>query len=202
MIGNLRLRSGVRRLAHGRRLPLAAGLIGLVLATVFGAGAAAAIGRHHPATPAVSSSVSSDIKHDEAFVASKYHHCAAFSAAHKCPFQAAATGNGAGGHLIAIDLRQTTGDDCLLGIVYFFDGTRFVGTSHLVRPHSPGGVEGVRAIGVERFSVTYGVNDSKSTICARTGDAGTDVYKYRWNGTGFVKISGRLPRLPKVIVGL
>lgn len=201
MIGNPRLRTGTRNPAFGRRWPLAAGLLGILAATVFGAGAAVAIGRHAQAAPGTASSVRADIRHDEAFVARRYNHCAAFSAARKCPFTVASTSNGTGGHLIAINLRQTTMDDCLLGIVYFFNGTRFVETTRRVQPHSVGGVEGVRAIGTGRFSVTYGVNRSRSTICARRGNGGTDVYRYRWTGTGLVKTSGRLPRLPKVIVG-
>jgi len=201
MIGNLRLRSGVRRLAHGRRLPLAAGLIGLVLATVFGAGAAAAIGRQHPATPAVSSSVSSDIKHDEAFVDARWHHCAGFAVHGHCPFQAATTSNGAGGHLVAVNLRWWSMDACERGLVYFFDGTKFLVTTHKLRPYSIGGVKAVRSDGIGKFAVVYFVSANKNTSCAANGHAGTDTYTYRWTGSRMVWNSGRPPRLPKVIVG-
>jgi hypothetical protein len=49
--------------------------------------------------------------------------------------------------------------------------------------------------------VTYWVSKNKLTSCAANGDAGTDVYRYSWNGKTFHRTSGTLPRRPKVIVG-
>ncbi|HXP18165.1 MAG TPA: hypothetical protein VN840_00840 [Streptosporangiaceae bacterium] len=201
MIRNSRLRSGTRNPLSGRRLPLAAAALGVAAATVLGAGAAVAIGRHTHATPGSVSSISADIRHDEAYVARKNGHCAAFSAAHKCPFAAASTSNGKGGHLIAINLRQFTGDDCDRGVVYLFNGTKFLVTTRKLRPFSIGGVKAVRAAGTAEFAVVYWVSRSKNTSCAENGNAGTDTYKYRWNGTRMAWASGKPPRLPKVIVG-
>jgi hypothetical protein len=185
-----------------RRLPAAAGLLGLVLTAVFGAGAAAAASRPDSAVPGASSSVRADIRHDEAFVANRNGHCAAFSASHRCPFGAAAsTSDLSGGHLIAIDLRWFTMDACDRGVAYFFDGTKFLGTTRKLRPFSIGGVDTVHAAGAGLFAVAYFVSKSKNTSCARNGNAGTDTYKYRWNGSRMARESGSLPRLPKVIVG-
>jgi hypothetical protein len=192
MIGNLQTL---------RRLPAAAGLLGLVLTAVFGAGAAAAASSHHSAGPGASTSIRADIRRDEAFVANRNGHCAAFSARHQCPFGAASTSNGSGGHLIAINLRQVTMDDCNRGLVYFFDGTRFLSTTHKLRPFSVGGVKTVHAARAGKFFVTYWVSRSKNTSCAANGNAGTDTYLYRWNGSRMAREAGSLPRLPKVIVG-
>jgi hypothetical protein len=201
MFGNPRLRSGARHLTFGRRLPAIAGLLGVVLATVFGVGAAVASSRHESAAPARASSVSSDIRADEAFVNGRWHHCAGFGVHGSCPFQAAATANGFGGHLIAVNLRWWSMDACERGLVYFFDGTRLIVKTSRLRPFSSGGVKVVRADGTRKFSVVFFVSRSKFTSCAENGNAGTDTYSYRWTGSRMTWNSGRLPRLPKVIVG-
>jgi hypothetical protein len=201
MIGNLRVRSGTRNQVLGRRWPLTAAVLGVVAATVLGTGAAVAVGRHHRAAAGAASSVRADIRQDEAFVARRNGHCATFSAAHKCPFAAASTSNGKGGHLIAINLRQFTMDDCDRGVVYLFNGTKFLVTTRKLRPFSDGGVKAVRAAGAREFAVVYWVSRSKNTSCAENGNGGTDTYKYRWNGSRMARVSGSPPRLPKVIVG-
>lgn len=201
MTGNSRWHFGTRNLAPSTRGSLTVGLAGLVAATVFGVGAAAAAGPHHPSGPGAVASVSSTVKHDEAVVAGKFHHCASFSAAHKCPFASAVTSDRSGGHLIAINLRWFTMDACDRGVVYFFDGTKLLDNTRKLRPFSIGGVDKVRADGAATFDVVYFVNRSASTSCAQGGNGGTDTYKYRWNGTRMFKLSGRPPHLPKVIVG-
>ena len=201
MIGHSSLRPGTRRQAFGRRLPAAASLVGLALVTVFGAGAAAAVSSHHSAAPGRPSSVRSQIRHDEGVVAARNNHCASFSASHRCPFAAASTSDLSGGALIAIELRWFTMDACDRGVVYFFDGTKLIMTTRKLRPFSIGGVDKVRAAGGGKFSVVYFVSASKNVSCAANGNAGTDTYVYRWNGSRMARESGRLPRLPKVIVG-
>jgi hypothetical protein len=191
----------MRNLAPGARWSLTVGLAGLVAVTVFGVGAAAAVGPQHPARPGSPTTVKAAIRHDEAVVAARFHHCASFSAAHKCPFASAVTTNGSGGHLIAINLRWFTMDACDRGVVYFFDGTKLLVSTRKLRPFSIGGVDKVRAAGAATFAVVYFVNRSASTSCAQSGNGGTDTYKYRWNGTRMFKLSGRPPHLPKVIVG-
>jgi hypothetical protein len=139
---------------------------------------------------------------DEAFVAGVYGNCAAFTPSpHLCSFAVAATADRAGGHLYAVELRVQTGDDCYRGIVYFFDGTRYITRTRDLPPSSVGGVTRVRAGGAGRFAVVYLVNKNEVTSCAAGGDAGTDTYVYRWTGRRMVRQSGVLPRLPEVIVG-
>ncbi len=197
MIGNWRLRPGMRSHAFRRAAIAIAGSSGLVLATV-AAGGAIAAGRTHPAAPG---SLSAAIRHDEAFINRLHHHCAGFAVHHSCPFQVASTSDQAGGRLIAINLRWSTMDACDRGVVYFFDGTRFIQTTRSLRPRSVGGVKTVFAAAAGKFSVYYWVSRSKFTSCAQNGNAGTDRYRYRWTGSRMVRVSGVPPRLPKVIVG-
>jgi len=139
---------------------------------------------------------------DEAFVARAYGDCAAFTPSpHHCSFAVAATGDRAGGRLYAVELRYQSGDDCYRGIVYFFDGTRFITRTRGLPPYSVGGVARVGADGAGRFAVVYLVDENQLTSCAAGGDAGTDSYVYRWTGHRMVRQSGVLPRLPEVIVG-
>jgi hypothetical protein len=139
---------------------------------------------------------------DEAYVARVYGNCAAFTPSpHSCSFAVAATPDRAGGRLYAIDLLSQTGDDCFYGIVYFFDGTRFITRTRDLPPYSIGGVREVRADGTGRFTIVYLVNKNKLTSCAAGGDAGTDTYIYRWTGSRVVRQSGVLPRPPEVILG-
>jgi hypothetical protein len=164
---------------------------------------------YHGATPAISLAIAMtrypgnrQIAADEAFVASAYGNCAAFTPSpHHCSFAVAATGDGAGGRLYAVELRSQTGDDCERGIVYFFDGTRFAGRTRDLPPSSVGGVTRVNADGAGRFAVVYLVDKNAFTSCAAGGDAGTDTYVYRWTGHRMVRQSGVLPRLPEVILG-
>jgi hypothetical protein len=139
---------------------------------------------------------------DEASVARAYGDCAAFtSSPHHCSFAVAATSDRAGGRLYAVELLYQSGDDCYRGIVYFFDGTRFITRTRDLRPYSVGGVARVGADGVGRFAVVYLVDKNQLTSCAAGGDAGTDPYVYRWTGHRMVRQSGVLPRLPEVILG-
>jgi hypothetical protein len=197
MIGNRQLRPWSRSLAFRRAVIAVAGLSGVVLATV-AAGEAIASGRPHHAAPG---SLSATIKHDEAFVSKKNHHCAGFAVHGSCPFQVATTSDRAGGHLIAINLRWFTMDACDRGVVYFFHGTKFIQTTRKLRPFSVGGVKNVFAAGAGKFTVNYWVSRSKFTSCAQNGNAGTDRYRYRWTGKHMAWLSGKPPRLPKVIVG-
>ncbi len=139
---------------------------------------------------------------DEAYVARAYGDCAAFTPSpHSCSFAVAATADRSGGRLYAVDLLSQTGDDCFYGIVYVFDGTRFITRTRDLPPYSIGGVSKVRADGTGRFTVVYLVNKNKLTSCAAGGDAGTDTYVYRWTGSRMVRQSGVLPRAPEVILG-
>ncbi len=192
-------RSG-RQLSGG--WALAAGLLGLTLAvggTV--AFASARTGGTHAGPAAVPASLSSTIRHDKAYVSAKYHGCAGFADHGKCPFAVASTPNGSGGNLIAVELRWYTMDACNRGLVYLFDSTKFIETTHSLRPFSIGGVDVVHGHGTASFAVTYWVSKNKLTSCAANGDAGTDVYTYSWNGKTFHRTSGTLPKPPKVIVG-
>lgn len=205
MIGNSRRRSASRHLTLVGRRPLAARLVGVSLAMTCAVGVVAAVAAASPAAaaPRTPSSVQSVIRHDKAFVAKRLHNCASLGLMPThCPFGATAfTSNGTGGRLYAIELRWFTMDACDRGLLYFFDGTHFVETSRNLRPHSLGGVKSVRAIGIRKFSVSYWVSKRKFTSCAMNGNAGTDVYRYRWSGTGLAKTFGTLPEPPKVIVG-
>ena len=139
---------------------------------------------------------------DEAYVAGVYGNCAAFTPSpHHCSFAVGATPDRAGGRLYAVDLRYQTGDNCFYGIVYFFDGTRFITRTRDLPPYSIGGVAEVRADGSGRFTVVYLVNKDNLTSCAAGGDAGTDTYVYRWTGSRMVRQSGILPRPGEVILG-
>jgi hypothetical protein len=139
---------------------------------------------------------------DEAFVARAYDDCAAFTPSpHHCSFAVAAASDRAGGRLYAVELLYQSGDDCYRGIVYFFDGTRFITRTRDLPPYSIGGVASVRADGAGRFAVVYLVDKNQLTSCAAGGDAGTDTYVYRWTGHRMVRQSGVLPRLPEVILG-
>ncbi len=139
---------------------------------------------------------------DEAYVARVYGNCAAFTPSpHHCSFAAVATPDRAGGQLYAVELRYQTGDDCYAGIVYFFEGTRFITRTRALPPYSIGGVTRVHADGAGRFTVVYLVDKNKDTPCAAGGDAGTDTYTYRWTGRQMVRQSGTLPRPPEVILG-
>ena len=168
------------------------GLAGLVLA---GCGTAQAAGGA-PRT------LKAEIAHDKAFVAARYHHCASLHLSPRhCPFKVATTSNGHGGALIAIDLTQQTGDDCNRGRVFFFSKETFLASTRTLRPHSLGGVVGLRAHGARKFAVIYGVSANANTSCADAGNAGTDTYVYAYNGHHMVRKSGTPPKLPKVIVG-
>jgi hypothetical protein len=196
MLGNTQRTAG----RHPRRgWTLAAGLLGLTLAVAGTAAFASArtAGAHGPAV--VPANLSSTIRHDKAYVSAKNHGCTSFAT--KCPLLVATTPSGSGGNLIAVEIRQSTMDDCNRGLVYLFDGTKFIETTHSLRPFSVGGVDVVHAHGTASFAVTYWVSRSKFTSCAANGNAGTDVYTYRWNGSTFHRTSGTLPKAPKVIVG-
>lgn len=197
MIGNWRLRAGARSHAFRRAVIAVAGLSGLALTTVV-AGEAIAAGRSAPAAPA---SLSAQIRHDKAVVNRLHHHCAGFAVHGSCPFGVASTSDRHGGHLIAINLRWFTMDACDRGVVYFFDGTKLIQTTRKLRPFSVGGVKSVFADGPGKFTVYYWVSRSKFTSCAQNGNAGTDRYRYRWTGTRMTWLSGKPPRLPRVIVG-
>ena len=85
--------------------------------------------------------------------------------------------------------------------MFFFNKATFLACTRKLRPHSLGGVVGLRARGARKFTVMYGVSASASLSCADAGNAGTDSYVYSYNGHHMVKKSGTPPKLPKVIVG-
>jgi hypothetical protein len=171
------------------------GLAGLVLA---GCGSAQAASSQ----ASQASTLKAQISHDKAFVAARYHGCAALHLSPRhCPFKVATTSNGHGGSLIAIDLTQQTGDDCNRGRVFFFNKEHFLASTRKLKPHSLGGVVGLHAHGAKKFTVIYGVSANASTSCADAGNAGTDSYVYAYNGHQMFKKSGTPPKLPKVIVG-
>lgn len=154
-----------------------------------------------PAT-APAPSPAHQIAADEASVAGRYADCAAFTPApHRCVFAVATVSDRSGGHLYGIELVQQTGDDCYRGIVYFYDGTRYVTSTRQLPPRSAGGVKTVRAGGAGEFSVVYWVNQNADTSCAGGGDGGTDAYTYRWTGADLVIKSGHRPRPPELILG-
>jgi hypothetical protein len=194
MIDSLRGRGGAGHSNVRRAAMVLLGLAGLVLAAGCGAAQAAA-------PSAAPRTLKAEIAHDKAVVAAKYHHCSAFLASRRCPFKVATTANGHGGTLIAIDITQQTMDDCDRGRVFFFNAETFLVSTRGLAPHSVGGVEGVRAHGTKEFAVIYGVNRSRNTSCAQSGNGGTDTYVYGWNGTHMIKKSGTPPNPPKVIVG-
>jgi hypothetical protein len=166
-------------------------LIALSLAGTSTAAKAAAASR--PTRPIVT---------DEAFVSTRYDNCAAFTPSpHHCTFAVAASWNRSGGYLYGVELVQQTGDDCYRGIVYFFDGTRYLTNTRRLPPGSFGGVKAIHADGTARFSVSYWVDQNENTSCAEGGDGGTDTYVYLWTGTRMVRMSGQLPPPPKVILG-
>ena len=171
-------------------------LAGLVLAAGCASAQAAGSSGTAPQT------LKAEIAHDKAFVAARYHHCAALHLSPQhCPFKVATTSNGHGGSLIAIDLTQQTGDDCDRGRAFFFSKETFLASTKDLQPHSVGGVEGLHAHGTAQIGIVYGVSASASTSCAENGNAGTDTYVYAWNGHHMIKKSGTPPKLPKVIVG-
>ena len=153
-------------------------------------------------SPAAAPSPASQVADDEAYVAKIAGDCAAFTPSpHRCSFAVAGTSNRSGGRLYGVELIQQTGDDCYRGIVYFFNGTRFITSTRLLPPHSIGGVRKILADGAARFSVVYWVNENEYTSCAGGGDGGTDTYVYRWTGARLVRESGHPPRPPRVILG-
>lgn len=173
------------------------GLAGLVLAA--GCASAQAAGGVSGAAP---QTLKAEIAHDKAFIAARYHNCAALHLSPQhCPFKVATTSNGHGGSLIAIDLTQQTGDDCYRGRAFFFSKETFLANTKALQPRSVGGVEGLHAHGTAQIAIVYGVSASASTSCAENGNAGTDTYVYAWNGHHMIKKSGTPPKLPKVIVG-
>jgi hypothetical protein len=145
---------------------------------------------------------SRQIAADEAFAAWAYGDCAAFtSTPHHCSFAVAGTNGRPGGRWSAVELLYQSGDDCYRGIVYFFDGTRFITRTRDLPPYSVGGVARVAADGAGRFAVVYLADENQLTSCGAGGDAGTDTYLYRRTGHRLVRQSGVLARQPEVILG-
>ncbi len=144
------------------------------------------------------------VAHDRSAVAARYANCAALRLSKTgCPFgPVATTSDGSGGLLYGILLTAQTGDDCYRGVAYFFDGERLLASTEGLPPYSVGGgVVALRASGPKRFAVGYGVSPSSQTSCAQNGSAGTDTYRYSWNGSALSVVSGTLPSPPEVIVG-
>jgi len=136
---------------------------------------------------------------DESVVAATNFYCPEFSS---CPFAVAATTDGHGHDLIAVDLLHQGGTACSYpGIVYFFEGTSLKASTLTLAPRAgvwPGS-RPMWAVGIAKFAVRYQVTPSANAICALWGSSGTDTYVYRWNGTRFVVASGSLPAPPKVL---
>ena len=138
---------------------------------------------------------------DEAVVGAANGQCAAFTPDRRCPFATVATSSdGAGGLLYALELSATSGDACLRGVTYFFDGRRLLTDTTRLPPHLAGGVVALRSDAAGQFTVGYAVSLPNSS-CANNGSAGTDPYVYGWDGSGMVLRSGTAPIPPNVLVG-
>jgi hypothetical protein len=142
----------------------------------------------------------SSLSYDEAVIAQKNLDCIGLVGG--CSFAVATTSDGHGHALYAIDLRWQAGDACgAWGIVYFFENRTLLTTTQRLAPRAGvwGGSGPVKTVASGRFAVRYPVAPSANVPCSLYGSAGTDTYVYRWNGKTFVRASGTLPKLPKVL---
>ncbi|MDA8192579.1 MAG: hypothetical protein M0Z53_01085 [Thermaerobacter sp.] len=139
---------------------------------------------------------------DEAVVAALWNNCQAFvPAPGGCPFAVAATSDGAGRDLYAIDLRQNAGDACSGAIIYVFDGETLITDTTKLPPQALAvrSKDAVSADGPRQFAIAYLVNPSAASSCVQYGAAGRDTYVYRWTGQALALVSGAPPPSPEVL---
>ena len=167
--------------------------------------------------PARPTNTAQDAAEDEFYVAGALDDCVAFTVDHKCPqslFQLAETSDGSRGNLYAVTAIQTTGDSCQRESVWFFDGTKPITLAAdlppmdlLTNSHAPAGhfflvVGKVRAVGAGELAVPFAVSTAtmpEGVSCASVGNAGTDTYVYRWDGTTLAYVSGEPPASPRFL---
>jgi hypothetical protein len=144
---------------------------------------------------------------DESMLSSLYDGCGG-----TCTYEAAETTDGAGGTLYAIEVTDQYQDGYGRGAVFFFRGESLLaGTGGLPPGTSvqhgsgldwvldPEAGSGISAPSPGHFAVTYVVSSAANLCNACDGDAGTDTYTYRWNGSALVLGTGTPPAPPAVI---
>ncbi|MEA2503252.1 MAG: hypothetical protein QOG36_295 [Actinomycetota bacterium] len=155
------------------------------------------------------------VAHDESVVATLNGNCAAFEPTGSCSglFTVDSTPNGNGGTLYAVELGARTGDQCSRGSVYFFDGESLLPNASQLPPsdgqETDGGLDfvsktaGISSPGPDEIAVLFVVSKpdlpAGRVSCAAAGNAGTDTYVYRENGSAMQLVSGQPPAPPKVI---
>jgi hypothetical protein len=144
---------------------------------------------------------------DESVLSSLYDACGG-----TCQYETVGTTDGAGGILYAIEVVEQFPDGYGRGAVFFFHGESLLaGTGDLAPGTSvqhasgldwvldPEAGNGISAPSPGHFAVTYIVSSGPNLCNACDGDAGTDTYTYRWNGSALVVASGTPPPAPAVI---
>lgn len=138
------------------------------------------------------------VAHDEAVINRMRSYCAAFEpASNGCPFAVTSTPDGTGGRVYAIALRATAGDSCAGSIVYFFDGERLITDTTALPPSTTPPMARLGSPAPGRIDVVWRVNPALNAPCYQFGSAGTDTYRYAWNGKTMTLLSGSPPQPPK-----